>query len=116
MPCVDGWPYQVRVPGWDSTRKHLSPVWWTNPTRGGNRSGDFSQTYVERVPGSFAAQCAELRRLHPAVMQAALSAWEEWYRVAAEEKRAAVVAEPRPTEGGGNDAPTSRPESTAAVD
>ena len=36
---------------------------WTNPTRGGNRSRDFSQTYVERVAGSFGAQAAELQRL-----------------------------------------------------
>ena len=115
MSRVDDWPHQVRLPGWDSMRKHLSPVWWTNTTRGGHRLRDFSQTYVERVPGSFAAQCAELRRCHPAVMEAALSAWEEWYSVAAAEKRAAVVAEPPPTKGGGYDG-GRHPESTAAVD
>ena len=73
-------------------RKHLSPVWWSNPSRGGNKSRDFSQTYVERVPGSFAAQCAELRRVHPAVIKAALISWEEWYLVAAKQKCATAKA------------------------
>ena len=44
----------LKLPGWDAVRKHLSPGWWENPTRGGNRGGDFSQTYVERVPFTFA--------------------------------------------------------------
>ena len=90
----------VRLPGWDSMRKHLSPIWWTNPSRGGNRSRDFSQTYVERVPGSFAAQCAELQRVHPAMMEAAVGAWEEWYAVAAGEKRAKAAASAAGAGGG----------------
>ena len=58
---------------------------WTNPTRGGNRSRDFSQTYVERVAGSFEAQAAELQRVHPALMQAAVAAWEAWHELATRE-------------------------------
>lgn len=46
----------LKLPGWDAVRKHLSPGWWENPTRGGNRGGDFSQTYVERVPFTFAVR------------------------------------------------------------
>ena len=82
-------------------RKHLSPVWWMNPSRGGNKSRDFSQTYVERVPGSFAAQYSELQRVHPAMMQAALDAWGDWYVVAAEEKRSRASVEGGGGGGGG---------------
>jgi hypothetical protein len=41
---------------WDAARKHLSPEWWKNVNKGGNREKDFSQTYLENTPGSFAAQ------------------------------------------------------------
>ena len=98
-------------------RKHLSPVWWTNPSRGGNKSRDFSQVYVERVPGSFAAQCAELRRVHPVMMEAALSAWEEWYLVAAAEKRGAATAAHTHAESASDlKAATSPVPATEAVD
>ena len=76
---------------------------WTNPTRGGNRSRDFSQTYVERVAGSFEAQAAELQRVHPALMQAAVAAWEAWHELATREAAQAqlTVCPPAPGAGAG---------------
>ena len=75
---------------------------WTNPTRGGNRSRDFSQTYVERVAGSFGAQAAELQRVHPALMQAAVAAWEAWHELATREAAQAqlTVCPPAPGDSG----------------
>ena len=72
----------LKLPCWDAVRKHLSPTyapnatppqcdfqghlsdsiacaaarWWSNPTRGGNKNRDFSQSYQEHLGGSFASQ------------------------------------------------------------
>ena len=69
------------------------------------------------MPGSFAAQCTELCRVHPVMMEAALSAWEEWYLVAAAEKRGAVTAAFTHAESGSDlNAITSSVPATGVVD
>jgi hypothetical protein len=52
----------MKLESWDAVRKHLSPDWWQNTSRGGNDSKDFSQDYVEIRPGSFARQAYFLAR------------------------------------------------------
>jgi hypothetical protein len=52
----------MKLESWDAVRKHLSPDWWQNTSRGGNDSKDFSQDYVEIRPGSFATQAYFLAR------------------------------------------------------
>jgi hypothetical protein len=47
---------RMKLDTWDAVRKHLTPEWWKNATKGGNKDRDFSQTYVENAPGSFAEQ------------------------------------------------------------
>ena len=69
------------------------------------------------MPGSFAAQCTELCQVHPVMMEAALSAWEEWYLVAAAEKRAAVTAGFTQAKSGSDpNATTSSVPATGVVD
>lgn len=69
----------LKLPCWDAVRKHLSPTWWSNPTRGGNKNRDFSQQYLEHMSGSFAAQGELLAATYPALLSKAVAAWEEWY-------------------------------------
>ena len=69
----------LKLPCWDAVRKHLSPTWWSNPTRGGNKNRDFSQQYLEHMSGSFAAQGELLAATYPALLRQAVAVWEEWY-------------------------------------
>ena len=68
---------EVNLPGWDSVRKHLSGrgKWWTNPCRGGNQSGDFTQVYVESQPGMFKERMEAFCRLRPGLMDTAMQNW-----------------------------------------
>ena len=70
----------LKLPCWDAVRKHLSPTWWSNPTRGGNKNRDFSQSYLEHLSGSFASQGQLLAETHPELLQEAVAAWEVWYQ------------------------------------
>ena len=47
---------------WDACRRHLTPNWWTNSSKGGNEQRDFSQTYIERYSGCFQAQADALAK------------------------------------------------------
>jgi hypothetical protein len=69
----------LKLPCWDAVRKHLSPTWWSNPTRGGNKNRDFSQSYQEHMSGSFASQGELLEQTHPEILRDAVAAWEAWY-------------------------------------
>lgn len=69
----------LKLPCWDAVRKHLSPTWWTNPTRGGNKNRDFSQQYHEHKSGSFASQGELLAATRPDLLRKAVANWEEWY-------------------------------------
>lgn len=68
---------EVALPGWDAVRKHLSGKnkWWENPCRGGNRGGDFTQTYRECTPGIFKLQMQALLRTRPGLVQEAMQNW-----------------------------------------
>ena len=62
----------------DAIRKHLSgqkEKRWQNPTRGGNRTGDFSQLYLECTPFDFQALAAALEHTRPGLMEDAVRAW-----------------------------------------
>ena len=69
----------LKLPCWDAVRKHLSPTWWSNPTRGGNKNRDFSQQYHEHMSGSFASQGELIATEHPELLRKAVAAWEVWY-------------------------------------
>lgn len=90
----------LKVPCWDAVRKHLSPIWWSNPTRGGNKNRDFSQSYLEHESGSFASQGELLAATHPQLLKEAVASWEMWY---AEELAARHAQLDRPAEAGGDD-------------
>ena len=62
----------------DAIRKHLSgqkEKRWQNPTKGGNRTGDFSQLYLECKPFDFQALASALERTRPGLMEDAVRAW-----------------------------------------
>ena len=62
----------------DAIRKHLSgqkEKRWQNPTKGGNRTGDFSQLYLECKPFDFQALASALEHTRPGLMEDAVRAW-----------------------------------------
>ena len=62
----------------DAIRKHLSGQkerLWQNPTKGGNRTGDFSQLYLECKPFDFQALASALEHTRPGLMEDAVRAW-----------------------------------------
>ena len=48
---------------------------WQNPTKGGNRTGDFSQLYLECKPFDFQSLASALEHTRPGLMEDAVRAW-----------------------------------------
>ena len=92
----------LKLDNWDAVRKHLTPGWWHNTSKGGNKNKDFSQMYVENVGDSFEQQARLLDRYQKegrTGAQLLTAAIEEW-RV---ERKSSVGGS-----GGGGGGPSAR--------
>ena len=54
----------LRLSSWSAVRKHLTPAWWRNTSKGGNEhsSATWSATYVEAAAGIFQTQADALAK------------------------------------------------------